>query len=165
MKRCCLLLLLITFLLGIACAELQENPEGIVMQEDLVLDDFSMMIDSKWVSKKDEENDAVLFSATSVNHEIVLMVFFSGEGDETKAIETAAFNEYVSGIKREETEMINGINMIFAINADANSVCVYFSAKNHLYTISLTCRSKKDIVDQLRDQLHQMMKTVTLNLD
>lgn len=167
MKRLCLcyLLVLQIFALGIACGEesIAQNPTELV--ENMELEHFTMSVDTNWIIESaDSENEAIQGSAMTIDNECVLTVFQSGEGDESKSAEIAAMNEYASNVIRDATEQINGITMIFASNEDANSVCAYFSVKGFLYTVSITCHSGNVTIENMREMLHQMMETVTINL-
>ena len=165
MKRLIFLLAFLVLALGLACGEQSISAEIPELLENMVLDHITISLDTNWViESNDGDNKAIQGIAVTIDNECVLTVFQSGEGDDAQNAEIAAINEYSSGIMREATEQINGITMIFATNEEANSVCSYFSAKGFLYTVSITCHSGNMEIKKMREMLHQIMETVTINL-
>lgn len=162
MKKGFVLLLVFMLVFGIANGEIAGTEAE--LKDDFILDNFTLTLNMSWIAKEEKDNDAVLLKAETIDGENTLMVFHSGEGDETKNIELAAMNEYASGIMRDSSESINGINMIFASNADANTVCSYLSIKGSLYTVSISSHQKNCKIETLQEMLREIMKTVTVNL-
>ena len=160
MQRLFCFLLLLLFLMTPALAE---ETAPAVLESEIELEDFVVTVGSDWVIENaDSENDAILASAVTIDNRERLTFFFSGDGDEDKVAETAAVNEYSSGIRREPGEEINGVKIIYAVGEDTNTVYAYFSANAHMYTVSITSNAEDATIDELSETLHGIMQSLTV---
>ena len=156
---CCLFMLMVLF--GFALAE---TPEA-VLTNDLVLDDFTLVLESSWVIDTAEaEDETMLASASSIDSQDLLIIFLSAEGDENEAVSMAAVNEYSSGIRRETTEEVNGVKVVFAAAEEGRMACAYFSVNGHVYTVSLQSNREGSSSEELIETLGNLMKTMTVNI-
>ena len=160
----CLVILALLLTASTGLAENSPSVDPSSLLEDLVYDDFILSLDSKWVPETAEGgDDALLGSAITIDNTNRLTVFLSGEGDEDKVLELAAVNEYSSGIKREGAEIINGVRMIFAASPETKTACVYFGINGNLYTISVSSVNEDCSIEELSENLHGIMRTLTLH--
>ena len=162
-------LLLLVMIIGVTCAEASEflyETESDRLQEDIVLNDFVIAIDNSWVIEDTDPGDeTILVSAITIDNELSLMVFLAGEGNDESVAQTAAINEYSSGIKRAGSEIVNGISAIYAENQATGTVCAYFSVNGHVYTISITSRTGNTQTDEMMKNLKDLMNTVTQRVE